>query len=429
MPPVCVMPPSPVWRRGFGVRGILNAATPRPDFRLDVTRAKANGNTDRRTSAGHRCPNLGPTRQDTQLFFRQTGRSRACDRRLGKVRDSYRSTSVPPKTAPSSVPFGTLSTKSHDPDTVSVQSNDSRSSGTGSSQRLCVTSLVLRKDNSSALNSRQGTFVRSKTEYYDYASSNGMLTSPRRRMYRRSDRVIVPSKYGYHPRSHSPTFKCLIQASDKLNRLLETVTRSVVTSTASSDTDGTSVQGSSTLDDTDSQSNQSLDLYDFAVKPYKGYRSSHDQRSEFKGFASDPPVGKHHVTPRTFSDNIKVAYKQNGVQGTELHLFLPNIVPSSGDCIDQSPDPQSDQENSSMSSKALPTLNNKLNYLHSTKPSNGSPKRGRVISRRTLSQAKSLTKDKQRKGRNCEEREPFIRGESLKERLDDFPTLVSLDAS
>ncbi|XP_071114825.1 uncharacterized protein [Haliotis cracherodii] len=351
------------------------------------------------------------------------------DRRLGKARESHRSTSVPPKTAPSSIPFGSLSTKSHDPDSVSVESNDSRSSAIGSSQRLCVTSLVLRKDNSSALNSRQGTFIRSKTEYYDYASSNGMLTSPRRRMYKRSDRVIVPSKYGYHPRSHSPTFKCLIQASDKLSRLLGTVTRSVVTSTASSDTDGTSAQDSSTLDDTDSQSNQSLDLYDVAIKSYKGYRSSHDPRSEFKGFESDRPIEKHHVTPRTFSDNIKVAYRQNGVQGTELHLFLPNIVPSSGDCNDQSPEPQSDQETGTMPSKALPTLNNKLNYLNSTKPGNGIPKRTRVISRRTLSPAKPLNKDKQRKSRNFEEREPFIRGESLKERLDDFPTLVSLDTS
>lgn len=38
----------------------------------------------------------------------------------------------------------------------------------------------------------------------------------RLKLNKRKEKVIFPSKYGYHPRSHSPTFKRLIEATEKL---------------------------------------------------------------------------------------------------------------------------------------------------------------------------------------------------------------------
>lgn len=38
----------------------------------------------------------------------------------------------------------------------------------------------------------------------------------RLKLNKRKEKVIFPSKYGYHPRSHSPTFKRLLQATEKL---------------------------------------------------------------------------------------------------------------------------------------------------------------------------------------------------------------------
>ncbi|XP_061177395.1 uncharacterized protein LOC133186138 isoform X1 [Saccostrea echinata] len=41
----------------------------------------------------------------------------------------------------------------------------------------------------------------------------------RLKLNKRKEKVIFPSKYGYHPRSHSPTFKRLIQATEKLETI------------------------------------------------------------------------------------------------------------------------------------------------------------------------------------------------------------------
>ena len=241
------------------------------------------------------------------------------------------------------------------------------------------------------------------------------------RLAKSKDRVMKPSKYGFHPRSYSPTFKCLVEASEKLNTL---VTESPKYNHDMSDVN--SVESSAYLQD------DSIDERCTITSQYGASESDYAESVSTlnNGFSDIPPAIKRNglADVRTYDAT------------SEIHLFLPHLPDDSKRKYKKEVIPKRHVVDActTMDYSMFPVINGSVNSgsVNNGSVSSGTvgmshtarseiPKRKRTQNRRSLSPPKQRGKEKLIRTKTFDLHEPYLKSEMLKETLDDFPTLVS----
>ncbi|XP_041354334.1 uncharacterized protein LOC121372134 [Gigantopelta aegis] len=365
-------------------------------------------------SAKHKIPNLEPTRQETMLYFQNSkaeSRKKASQLNQNETRDFHLPVSIasypthPPKTAPSCFPLDLTSG-----DGMNVQK------GVAKSYDSSILRVVVANRNIPKTMSRTQLAPNGR----DFAEIANDLNC---RRVKTSERVMKPSKYGFHPRSYSPTFKCLVEASEKLNILVGESSKSAHDVIS----DLTSVESSAHVQD------GSVDERCAITSQYGASESDYTESVSTIYYNS--------------SLDIPAAVKQNGTADlrtydstSEIHLFLPHLPDESKRKYKKEfvPKRHVNDACTTMDNSTFPVINGSVN---SGSANNGSvnsgtmgishtarcevPRRKRTQNRRSLSPPKQRGKEKLVRMKTFDLHEPYLKSEMLKETLDDFPTLVS----
>lgn len=141
---------------------------------------------------------------------------------------------------------------------------------------------------------------------------------------REREKVITPSKHGYHPRSKSPTFKRLIQATEKLQVIADRESSASVTS-KKSESSNVAKQNSNNVKDTDGALKGSKNLE--SQKKVDDWNSDYESEdSETSDIENDKEsfVELFKRKDSKSAGDAKVDFKIADTHA-ELHLFLPHI--------------------------------------------------------------------------------------------------------